>query len=580
MDVSRCRALKWVVRTQLSLGNSGTYRRLGTDCFCRSGERHELHIELSPGIRALDTVRTSASEGVTFARAGTGVGATISDSTLRRLPSRNRDVYDFVQLVPMVTTRFGISGGGVNFRFNSLLLDGVSERALQGALPAGAQSGGKSVSIDAVKEYQVLLSPYDARYGDFAGALVNAVSKAGTNELHGTAYGFARNDALARGTPFLRNAPYERAQFGFAIGGPIVRDRAHFFVAPEFQRLVGPAPGPWVDQAPNEQAPVFERDVKRFADILGARGLHAGSAEQVGVANPLTNLFARVDIFAPEWRSRFMLRHNYNRVDADRFTRLLPGPVFPMSSYGWTQQITKHAALAQVSTHLGRGSLNELRIAYTALPQRGVSAVRQPIIIVRVPAANGPGLISLQAGTNEFAQGQRLQQTNAELRDDFSFPLGTRHTISLGGGVDMFRLQVRGEAAGSYGRWEFSSLDALERGVAARYSIVKDLGGGDAPLNGSQVSLYAGDEWSVRDRVTLTYGMRADVLAFSGNPPLNSDVATTYGRRTDRIPSPRIAWSPRFGFAWELGNAGATLARWSRTVRRSSSARLDPQRFP
>lgn len=525
------------------------------------GERHELHIELSPGTRTLDTVRTTAHEGVTFARARTGVGATISDSALRRLPSLNRDVYDFVQLVPLVTTRFGISGGGVNFRFNSLLLDGMSERALQGALPAGGQSGGKSVSIEAVKEYQVLLSPYEARYGDFAGTLVNAVSRGGTNQLHGTAYGFARSDALARQTPFLRDAPYERTQFGFAIGGPIVRDRAHFFVAAELQRLDSPAPGSWVSQTPADQSSVLGRNVRRFTEILEAHRLEAGSADQLNVANPLINLFARVDILAPEWRSRFMLRHNFNRVHADRFTRLLPGGVFPLSSYEWTQQISKRATLAQVATHIGRGGFNELRVAYTASPQRGVSPVRQPLVLARVPSTNGIQLTSLQAGTNEFAQGQELQQTNAEARNDFSIPLGTRHTFSLGASVDVFRLQVRGGAAGSYGRWEFSSLDSLERGVAARYSLAKDLGGAGAPLAGTQFSLYAGDEWSVMNRVTLTYGMRVDALALRGQPPFNPDVARIYGRRTDLIPSPRIAWSPRFGFEWEMGNTSAALLR-------------------
>ena len=196
------------------------------------GARRELDIELAPVTRLLDTVRTSVAAVARIARSPSGVGKVISEATLARLPTRDRELYDFARLVPQVTTRFGISGGGVNHRFNSFLLDGVSERALQGALPAGGAAGGKTVSQDAVREYQVLLSPYEARYGDFTGALVNAVSKSGTNELHGTAYVFARNDHLARATQFLRGAPYERVQYGLTLGGPIVRDRVHFFLAP------------------------------------------------------------------------------------------------------------------------------------------------------------------------------------------------------------------------------------------------------------------------------------------------------------------------------------------------------------
>src|SRR5207253_9661782 len=129
------------------------------------------------------------------------------------------------------------------FRLNQFLIDGVSARQLQGnnASGSGPAGTGKTISPEAVEAYQVLLSPYDARYGDFAGALVNAVTKRGTNATQGSVFVYARDGRLARNTPFLRDAPYERVQYGFSLGGPIVRGRAHFFVAPEFQRYVAPA---------------------------------------------------------------------------------------------------------------------------------------------------------------------------------------------------------------------------------------------------------------------------------------------------------------------------------------------------
>ena len=230
-------------------------RRLGfrpeqrDELFLTLGQRLQLDLTLVPLTGQLDTMRVVAAAPRAIPRLRAGAGATISDSTLRRLPTRNRDLYDFVQLTPQVSARSGISGGGVNSRLNSFLLDGVSDRALQGNNAAGAVSGGKAISIEAVKEYQVLLSPYDARYGDFAGALVNAVTKSGSNDVHGTAFIYARNERLQRNTPFLRDSPYDRTQFGFALGGPIVSDRAHFFVAPELQRFTAPARGPYVGQS-------------------------------------------------------------------------------------------------------------------------------------------------------------------------------------------------------------------------------------------------------------------------------------------------------------------------------------------
>jgi hypothetical protein len=151
-------------------------RRLGyrpaehDNVFLTLSQRLQLDFVLVPVGRFLDTVRVISAADPALSRARTGVGTTISDTTLRRLPTRNRDLYDFAQLAPQVSSRTGISGGGVSPRLNSFLVDGVSDRALQGNNAAGAVSGGKAIPIEAVKEYQVLLSPYDARNGDFAGA--------------------------------------------------------------------------------------------------------------------------------------------------------------------------------------------------------------------------------------------------------------------------------------------------------------------------------------------------------------------------------------------------------------------------
>ena len=135
----------------------------------------------------------------------TGTSTTISDSALRRLPTLNRNFADFVQAVPQVSTTTGfLSGGGVNLRQNSIQIDGAQSGDLFGlgtTGQAGASAGAKSVPLDAVKEYQVLLSPFDVRQGSFGGLLINAVTKSGTNEYHGGVYGYHRNQDLTRTQP-------------------------------------------------------------------------------------------------------------------------------------------------------------------------------------------------------------------------------------------------------------------------------------------------------------------------------------------------------------------------------------------
>ena len=140
------------------------------------GENRQTDFTLAPFATDLDTVRVTGDDHWSQLPSVGGIGTSITDSALRRLPTLDRDLYDFIRLVPQAGTRFGLTGGGASFRFNNYLIDGVTDRQLQGNNVMGAgTTGGKTISLEAVKEYQVLLAPYEARYGDFAGALHWAV---------------------------------------------------------------------------------------------------------------------------------------------------------------------------------------------------------------------------------------------------------------------------------------------------------------------------------------------------------------------------------------------------------------------
>ena len=150
---------------------------------------------------------TASSTDAVINASKTGTSTSISDSALRRLPTINRNFTDFVQLVPQVSTTTGfLSGGGVNLRQNSIQIDGAQSSDLFGLGTTGqpgASDGAKSIPLDAVKEYQVLLSPFDVRQGSFGGLLINAVTKSGTNEWHGTVYGDSRTQSLTRTQSYL-----------------------------------------------------------------------------------------------------------------------------------------------------------------------------------------------------------------------------------------------------------------------------------------------------------------------------------------------------------------------------------------
>jgi hypothetical protein len=528
----------------------------------RLGEPLDIHFVMRRAATGLDTVLVSdaGTLGVT------GSATLISGSLVHRLPTLNRNFYDFVVLAPQVSSkvgsqRNGISGAGANLRFNNYLINGADERFVNGNVSAGANAG-KSIPLDAVKEYQVLVAPYDVRYGDFAGALVNTVTQSGTNQLQGSVYSYWRNDRLARHGQVTPRIPYEQLQYGVSVGGPLWPDRLHFFIAPEIQRLTSPAAGPYIGQpaAKLPSIPVSEAELARLETIMSGHGLASGSGGAVEVSSPLRNLFARVDAAIPAWNSRAIAFVTYARSDDERFSRAAPD-TFYLSNYKWAMGTRLRLASIQLHTDLPRtgGGHNELLVSHVSDRQDWRPAVRQPLVRVLVPGTAG-NLMTVSSGTSEQAHGRFGRGQSISLTDNLSLPRGARHVLLLGLNAELFQFE-RGGVAGGYGTWSFANLDALEDGLAERYELRSDFTRDRAPVRGDQYALYMGDNWRAVERVSITIGIRADRMSFWSHAPYNAAVDSIFGRRTDEMPRPRVHLSPRVGFNWDVTGTGRDRLR-------------------
>lgn len=575
-----------------------TVRRLGfvaqqrEHVLLRLGELLELDFVFEPVVVQLESVSVGVSGKLTYspAHAHGGTATTIGESLLHRLPTLNRDLYDFVRLVPQISTRIGLpnsgfSAGGVGFRFNNFLINGVSERTISGNV-SNAFAGAKSVPLDAVREYQVLLAPYDVRYGDFAGALVNTVTKSGTNSLRGSVFAYGRNDRLARRSASAAGTAYDRVQYGFALGGPVVRDRLHFFIAPELQHFTFPAAGPYVGQPQDAEraVPVSETDLARLNEIMRNYGLTAGSAGPVENGNPLRNVFSRVDLALPAWNSRAVVWNNYSGSDDIVFSRA-SRDTFPLSTTQVTRVSASRLSAIQVHTALPRagGGHNELLLSHRSQSLDPVADFHQPIVRVLVPTASS-GRITVNTGTQETAQETWVRSSAIGVKDNLTLPAGTSHVLTVGAEAEHFSIR-RGGVSGSYGTWTFASLDDLERGVADRYEVGLDFGSASAPLSGVQYAAYVSDQWTPHRRLSITAGLRGDMLALDGHAPYQAGVDSIFGRRTDQVPRRRIELAPRIGFTWDIagtqrhhirGGAGIFTGRyplaWAHTAFSSHGA--------
>ena len=407
---------------------SVTVRHPGYQSQMRDGQLLTLSQNLTLDFRLerqtiiLSTVSVTTETDPILSPDRTGAATVISDSALRRLPSLDRTFTDFVILSPEVSDAGpGLSGAGVNNRHNNIQIDGASENDLFGLGETGQPGGqarGKSIGLEAVREYQVLLAPFDVQQGNFAGFLVNAVTRGGTNDLHGSAFFTSRSERLARNVDYVRDQEYSQRQFGFSIGGPIVKDRVHFFLSPEFQKRFEPAAGPYLGQT-SEPYPVSSAEIDRFGTLLGGYGIDAGSAGPARNANPLQKRVCaprhRAERHQPA-RSALQLRPRRGRSAGARPT------LIRLTSNAHAFTSVKNSTVAQLFTSFEGGAGNELIVGYNSIRDRRNAASGAAGAGLRPDGDRWNAL--LRAGAENSSQGTEVDQDVIELTDNYTVPMG------------------------------------------------------------------------------------------------------------------------------------------------------------
>ncbi|RYY08484.1 MAG: TonB-dependent receptor, partial [Cytophagaceae bacterium] len=182
----------------------------------------------------------------------TGAGTNVDRAQIQQLPTISRSIQDFTRLDPRNNNN---SFAGSSFRYNNITLDGAVNNDAIGFSPSlGGQSGSSGlpggsaranpISLDAIQEIQAQVAPFDVKLGNFTGGSVNAVTRSGTNEFHGSAYYYGRNQAITGksvdGNLTKIGSTYYDHQQGFRLGGPIIKNKLFFFVNGETSRRTEP----------------------------------------------------------------------------------------------------------------------------------------------------------------------------------------------------------------------------------------------------------------------------------------------------------------------------------------------------
>ena len=526
----------------------------------------DLALELSTTELAALDVRADRESKRTERIGGSTV---VTEKEIRQLPIQDRSFADLAILAPttsragtggIITSSSSIAGGRVSG--TDIRVDGV--QAKNTIWGAGFGRGPYSISVEAVREFEVVTNVYDVTQGRQGAGAVNVATRAGTNATNGSLFVYNRNQALATNTNFLGQniTKFNNLQFGGSMGGALVKDRLHYFVAYDRQQVAEPFSTLQVEtNADWARLQVAPDSVTRFLDIL-RRSYGLGTDRQTGTfdrANTLNTVFGRLDYQISD-AHRAMLRTTYSDFF---YSNAIPDRELSVLESRGNQKSREVQTMASVKSNLGSRVTNDVRLAYTNRILQNVPNTRLPRAWVNVSSTLPTG----GTGANQILQfgGQRTSpelQTEESYqlvdvlrfdRDRSAFTVGTDHSLN---NLSMF---VSIETDGLF---QFPSLAALEARRPSSYARLVPLQNLEPRMRQwvYDGGVFAQGEFRVRDNLNVTAGLRADMTAFLTGANRNEKVESALGKRTDLTPVD-VAIQPRAQLTWTPGSAGKNLVR-------------------
>jgi hypothetical protein len=579
----------YTVKVTLSGFKDGDQKNI----FVNLGEDHtvDFGLELST-VNEIVVVNESA---IDLAQPGSAGNLTAAQAA--SVPTIARSIFDIVQTNPYFSgyitagnNQTSISVAGRNNRYNNIQIDGAVNNDIFGLSNTGTpegQAGAQPISLDAIQEYQLLVSPYDVRQGGFSGGGLNIVTRSGANQFGGDGFFYGRNQSWVGNyfNPTLQLVPngpvgndsapvatFSDKQGGGSLGGPIAKDKAFFFFTSDSQRQQTPA-GVFVDGAGANFAPALGAAAKASVDAIintletqyGYNPAGSSGLDPEGNFIKLTNsdkIFGRVD-FNLSPGERLTIRNNYINSLADSGTPTANQFLLPDNYVRF--RIKTDSTVGQLNSTFAGNMVNELRMASTEIRNhRGGEPFEQaPFPNVTVTIAPG---VTVVGGRDNSSTANQLFQDDIELNDDLTMVKGN-HTLSFGTHDEFFHFQNL-FIQNTFGKYAFTSATSngvpnLEAGLAQAYNFNFSNTGNplqQADFRVAQYGGYIGDQWRKSAHLTLTAGVRVDAPRFNHTPNPNPLTVTDFNLATNVTPAP-TQWSPRIGFNWDPTGHGTQQLR-------------------
>jgi len=572
------------------------------------GETLTVDATLTAG-SVTSTVDVNGSDNTILDPQKTEVSQTIGETLITNLPIASRNWSAFVLNTPNVTQDGGsglVSFHGISGLYNQNYVDGSNNNQMLFSEARGRASGAPYVySIDSIKEFQAETSNYSVEFGQAAGGQVNAITKSGTNHIHGDAFYYLRYPDLNaldpyskfqalhnNGNPFLLTQPiHQQHQFGGSVGGPLIKDRLFGFFTYDGFRKVGrvlysdtntiSTTGTGAYNATTTVTP-NQCPVVGTAGYAGTTGITAAqclagiqflqTVANIAPGQAPPSRFSKQNLFFPRIDYHLSSRNDvfvdYNFVDFDSSNGYSSAPTFTNSSPTTNGSTSYHERflVAGLTTQIGKSSVNQVHFQYGRDLETASANAAGPSVATGAVTFGMPNALPRVAEPDEH----RTQFT-----DVFSTTKG-RHTFKVGGDVNLVHEVMinlfQGGGIYSYGdanttlNFQDWIQDAFQGqpGDTDPYAgyhyntfvqtidVVNTAAGtqGKDDFWMKMYDVFGEDTWKITPTFTLTAGLRYDIqltpppgLINNNFPPISTQYSGTIKNVTDRV-------QPRFGISW------------------------------
>jgi hypothetical protein len=564
--------------------------------YLRLGEPYILNVTISDNASNLAEVKVVGTQPNAIMNSNkTGSSTVLTRSSIQNLPSISRSVNDLTRLTPQANSSTNGIGGG-NYRSNNFSVDGANFNN-QFGIGQNVPANGSPISIDALEQISINVTPYDVRQSGFTGGSVNAVTRSGTNKFFGTAFVTTRGEEQ-QGThignytiPDAQIQSYDQKNYGFSFGGPIIKDKLFFFVNAEKQLTTQPgssriAATPELPYGSVSTVTAttagFMNEVKTY--LLNNYGYDPGIYQGYSNISKNEKLFGRLD-WNINKNHRFSIRYNQVKSQTPSSAsasvngsavsgNLAYGNVrsgnnqnagLPFSNSNYYTAANLYSGVAELNSTFGSRFTNVLRATYSHQndPRTSESALFPLVdILDGTQSASSAGNVLTTFGYEPFTYGNLRDVETYTYSDDLSIALG-KHNLTLGAQAEYSTtkngFQPFGTGFYTFASWADFTSGAKPLQYSVTYPLTADGSQAFPSFKFAQYSAYLQDEFNVTDRLKLSGGLRIEQATYPDVSEIRTHplvFAQTFANgekiNTGALPESKMTFSPRFGFNWDV----------------------------